>query len=90
MSTFPPLRLLIPTTPDFHKNLQKCGGGNNPCAICGRDIDTNKVGVKYVYTVDGGDLCSKEEMEYGAGWEMAVGPDCWKKHPEIHEYQTEA
>lgn len=81
-------RMLLPTTTDYHKNQDRIKSGQSPCGVCGRGIDMSRYDIHFVYTVDGSDLCSKREMEENAGWEMPIGNDCWKKHPEIHEYES--
>src|SRR5438045_897904 len=80
--------LPIPSTPDFHKNLQTVKNGQEPCAICGRSVDVKNKEPHYVRTAYGSDLCTEEEAREAGGdaWDMPVGPDCWKKHPEIHPY----
>lgn len=83
-------RILLPTTTDYHKNQDRIKSGQSPCGVCGRGIDMSRYDIHFVYTVDGSDLCSKREMEENAGWEMPIGNDCWKKHPEIHEYESES
>lgn len=76
----------IPTTKDFHKNLNKVKGDLQPCAICGRGVDTAKPHVE-VYTYAGGNLVTRAEYEAKAGdtWLMPVGPDCARRSHAILE-----
>lgn len=83
----------IPFHPKFHENQSKARNkvSEFPCAICGKGVDTAKEGCKFIYTAYGSEMCTKEEFEgLGDAWAMPVGPDCWRKHPEIHQYKVVA
>jgi len=59
--------LSIPSTPDFHKNLQTVKDGQQPCAICGRSVDVTNRDPHYVRTPTVSDLCTEEEAAEAGG-----------------------
>jgi hypothetical protein len=80
-----------PLSPKYHKNIERTNAyaaGKTPCAICGCAIDDTKADMA-VHLVEGGLHLGKEGDEFDAagdvGW-YPIGPDCYRQHPEIHDY----
>lgn len=85
------MRAEIPRTAGFSDRYFKTGWGADyePCQICGRKVKDDAP-VRYSLYVDhtsAGIMVTPDEAEDDEDISMyAVGPDCYRKHPEIHPF----
>ena len=78
----------IETSPNYHKNYGGICGDGEPCAICGKEVKPSSKTAHYIRMGrGGGHAVTNEEADADPGGDLGcqpIGPDCWKKHPELH------
>jgi hypothetical protein len=78
-------------TKNRNKNIARFWSINDKCRLCGKPI-SNPNNIHWIHEHDGGGVAVTEDeaktmsasADLGA---QPIGPDCWRKHKELHPYE---
>lgn len=77
----------IPRSRSHGANLDRYGDATERCLLCGRPINLKTSKVVLLDEGCGAITHPHEDQEHTGGC-FYIGPDCWKRHPEIHPYEV--
>ena len=88
-----PVRVEITRSANYEKNQDRARltAGLVPCAVCAKACNQNTA--RWVHECAGGGFAYPADVhgdsgEAGCLGLQAVGPDCWKIHPELHPFEV--
>ena len=78
----------IPFSEKRSANEARYGNGADACLLCAKPIkDTTKAKV-VVLTSSLGQIADQMTPPEINGGEFFIGPDCWRRNPQLHPYET--
>ena len=84
--------IAAPFSEHVERNRARCKHDQEPCFLCGRPLNMDARGTRWVRTLRGDTVAMDEEvLAANSGADTGgypIGPTCWKNHPELHAYEN--
>jgi hypothetical protein len=91
--------ILVPYSPDRQRNERRSRPKpyHVPCLLCGRPVHPERAPWVHLHQGGASLVTEAEAQQLNASGEeggdmlfFPIGPECWRKHPELHPYQAKA
>lgn len=83
--------IIVPSSPNRRKNLDRNGGSDKPCIVCGKAVKDSK---HYIHLWNGSHAVLRAEIPAlnpaGDTGHYPVGAECLRQYPELRPYVKDA
>jgi hypothetical protein len=77
----------IPRSSAYEANERRYGVDTDRCLICAKPVDLSRARVVVLEAGLGMITAPPAGDSEGTGGCFYIGPDCWRRHPQIHPYE---